>query len=244
MTILGLDTSTQWLCVAVAYRESLYECRLETGRKLSSLITITLERILQALDLRVSDIDCFVCGLGPGSFTGLRIGVATVKGCAWAAEKKILGISSLDLIAYNAVVRRGFEDAGRHKANTGPAGRHIVPVVDARRGLLYCCVYQDNKGALKRVSPYMLLTPQQACSRVPAGSIFLGSGLQLYKDIFSRNTKGGFFLDQDYWYPQPQSLLTLGLQRIKQGKDIFTPEKIQPLYLYPQECQINPASAK
>ena len=122
MRILGIDTTTRFLCLAFYDGVKIYEYNLEVGRRLSELIGVTLDRVLHALGWEPEDIDYFACGIGPGSFTGMRVGVATVKGLAWGLKKPIAGIPTLDILAQNV----------RADNNT-----HIIPVIDAKRSMVY-----------------------------------------------------------------------------------------------------------
>ena len=78
MKILGIDTTTGRLCLGLYVDGKFYEYSLEVGRKLSALLVPTIQRVIDAAGLKIADIDYFACGLGPGSFTGMRIGLATI----------------------------------------------------------------------------------------------------------------------------------------------------------------------
>ena len=81
MKILALDSTTKILNIGVSDGRRNYEYNVELGRRLSALITLSIKRVMEALGWELRDIDCFGCGLGPGSFTGMRIGLSTVKAC-------------------------------------------------------------------------------------------------------------------------------------------------------------------
>jgi tRNA threonylcarbamoyl adenosine modification protein YeaZ len=99
MRILGIDTSTKFLCLGIYDNGKMYEYNLEVGRKLSSLLAVDIKRTLDAAGLRINEINYFACGLGPGSFTGMRTGISTIKGLSWVNKKPIIGISTLDILA-------------------------------------------------------------------------------------------------------------------------------------------------
>ena len=140
MKILAIDTSTKYFCLGLYDKGKVYEYTLETGKNLSRVITAHIKRALDSIGWEAEDIDYFACGIGPGSFTGIRIGVATIKGLSWALNKPIAAVPSLDILAMNA--------------NTD---KYIVPVVDAKRNLIYCSVYKKKGNRLQRLGPYMLL---------------------------------------------------------------------------------------
>lgn len=223
MKILAIDTSTNFLNLGVLDNGRIYEYTLETGRKLSSLLAVTVKRVINALDLTIADFDYFSCGQGPGSFTGLRIGVAAIKGLSYAAKKPIIGISSLDIIALNV--------------SEIETGRQIASIIDAKRNLVYCAIYNYKNGRLNRVKPYMLLSESGLFKVIKGGSVILGDASAIYKEKLLKNIKGLVILDKDYWYPKPRNIIKIALSRIKNKKfaDAFT---IKPIYLYPKECQI------
>lgn len=221
MKILGLDSTTKFLCIAVYDSGRLYEFSLETGPKLSSLIGPSLKRVLDAAGLAVSAIDYLACGLGPGSFTGMRIGIATIKGMACVLKKPVAGISSLDLLAKNVPEIEGY----------------IVPIIDAKRNLIYCSIYKNRNGRLKKVSPYLLLTMEELAKKIKGRAVFLGDAAGLYGNSILANIKGAKILDRDYWYLKPGNIIKLALDRIKQGR-IGSSSLLEPIYLYPKECQI------
>jgi len=227
MKILGIDTSTKFLSVGVYDGAKVYSYNLEVGRRLSSLLAKTLKRILDSLGWQASDIDYFACGLGPGSFTGMRVGVATIKGLAWSLHKPIIGISTLDILARNI------------KA----VDAKVVPMVDAKRNLIYCSVYKTEGSIQKRITPYLLLTKAQFLKKMSARSIIFGDALPLYKEDILRNIKNVIILDRDYWYPRGHNIIELALEKIKQKK-LSNSFKIKPIYLYPKECQIKNARPK
>jgi tRNA threonylcarbamoyladenosine biosynthesis protein TsaB len=219
--ILGIDTTTKFLCVGVYDNGRICEYNLELERKHSALLMVTLRRILEALSWKPQDIDYFACGLGPGSFTGSRIGAAAIKGLAWSLKKPIVSISSLDVLA----------------RNVDEEGAAVIPVLDARRGLVYCSIYQHKGDTLKRTSPYMLLTLDDLFKKIKPGSILLGDALALYQDEIARHVKGVKFLDKDYWRMRAGNIIAPALEKIASGS-LNTAFDIKPIYLYPKECQI------
>ncbi|MCX5694116.1 MAG: tRNA (adenosine(37)-N6)-threonylcarbamoyltransferase complex dimerization subunit type 1 TsaB [Candidatus Omnitrophica bacterium] len=221
MKILGIDTTTARLCLGLHVDGKFYEYSLETGRNLSALLVPTIQRVLSAVGLKVSDIDYFACGLGPGSFTGIRIGLATIKGLSVIKNKPVIGISTLDILAKNAQL----DD------------RLIITAVDARRSLIYCSSYRHVQGKLQRKSAYALLSLDELIERFPGKSVILGDAVALYGDALLARIKNTSVLDKDYWTPQAHNLMELALDRIK-TKQFSSALAIKPIYLYPKECQI------
>lgn len=222
MKMLGIDTTTKRLCLGVYADNKTYEYNLEVERRLSELLVPTIQRVISALGLRIADIDYFACGLGPGSFTGMRIGLAAIKGLSIVRNKPVIGISSLDILAKNASL----------------TNRMIVTALDARRGLIYCSAYKYEKGLLKRKSGYELVNPDEFLKKFKATKpVILGDAIPLYGDKISAGIKGAILLDKDYWPLKAHNLMELALQKIK-SKQFTSALKVKPIYLYPKECQI------
>lgn len=228
MRLLAIDTTTKYLCLGVYDGSKIYEYNLELGAGLSSKLAPSIERVLKALKYKIEDIDYFACGLGPGSFTGVRVGLSTIKAIAWSLNKPVVGVSTLDILARNAHVL--------------PA-EVIVPVIDAKRSMVYSCIYRKRANSLKRISPYMLSSIEdllRKIKRVMPRRIqvqVFGDGAGLYKQKIEKAALNLKVLEQDYWRLSSHNLIQATLEKIAQHKidDVGT---IRPVYLYPKECQI------
>ena len=221
MKILGIDTTTARLCLGLYVDGKFYEYSLQVGRSLSALLVPTIQRVICAVGLKITDIDYFACGLGPGSFTGMRIGLATIKGLSVVKNKPIIGISTLDILAKNAPLK----------------DRLIVTAIDARRALIYCSSYKYEQGSLKRKSAYSLLSLDELVKKFSSRMVVLGDAVALYSDALLTRIKNATVLDKDYWSPQAHNLMELALAKIK-AKQFSSALTIKPIYLYPKECQI------
>ena len=221
MKILGIDTTTKFLCLGLYVDGKLYEYNLETGRSLSVLLVPTIQRVIAAAGLKIADIDYFACGLGPGSFTGMRIGLATIKGLSVVRNKPVVGVSTLDILAEDVLINNFL----------------IVPAIDARRGLIYCGSYKREQGLMKRKSDPLLLSLDAFIKKFPNGTIVLGDAAVLYRDRILSRIKGALILDKDYWFPKAHNLIKLALAKIM-TRNFSSAQTVKPIYLYPQECQI------
>ena len=222
MKILAIDTSTRFLSLGIYDDAKIYEYNLEVGSKLSSLLAVIIRKALSALDLEAAELDYLACGLGPGSFTGLRVGLSMMKGLSWSLSKPLIGVSTLDILAMNS---GAYPD------------KLIIPVVDAKRNLIYSCFYRSSGTRLKKVSPYMLVSQDELLRKIKSPCVMLGDALELYKNGIIRNLPGTILLDKDCWYPKARNIIELSLGRIKKKKfeDVL---KVNPFYIYPKECQI------
>ena len=221
MKILGIDTTTKFMSLGIYDNAKVYEYNLEVGIKLSSLLGVTIKRVLDSLGLNISDIDYFACGLGPGSFTGVRVGLATIKGLAFSLNKPVVGISTLDILARNIKSAEGW----------------VIPIIDAKRNLIYCSFYKIKEDTLIRIAPYLLISEAEFLSKVKNRAIIFGDAVSLYKENILKNIKGVTILDKDYWYPKAHNIIYLAQEKIK-NKKFDNPFKVKPIYLYPKECQI------
>ena len=133
MKILGIDTSTKIATIAVIDEEKvLGEYTLNQEMSHSENLIPMIKELLNNLDMKIENIDLYGVAIGPGSFTGLRIGVAAIKSLAHLFNKAIVGISTLEAMAYNL-----------------PHNKIVVPMLDARRDRVYTGVYSWENGLLK-----------------------------------------------------------------------------------------------
>ena len=138
MLILALESSALTASAAICDGERLLgEYTLNNGNTHSETLLPMAEALLKSLDLAVSDIDLFAVAAGPGSFTGVRIGVSTLKGLAFASQKPCVGVSTLEALAHNFPVSNGL----------------ICPVMNARRKQVYTALFRECNGELVRLMP-------------------------------------------------------------------------------------------
>ena len=197
------------------------EENLLLDRQHSSLLVPKIKELLKGVDLSIGEIDVFVVGLGPGSFTGLRIGVSTVKGFGLTLGKPCIGVASIDAMALNVDGREG----------------QIVPFIDAKRGNVYSAIYMKKDNCITKRSKHLLLKIDDVMKKVKGPAIFLGDGVNLYRENIERLRKGSIFLEEDYWYPRASNLIKLAFSEAKKHKKRDL-SKLSPIYLYPRDCQV------
>lgn len=186
-------------------------------RRHSSLLIPKIKEMLEKVNFSIGGVDAFVIGLGPGSFTGLRIGVSAVKGFGIATKKPCVGVASIDAIAMNADGEEGI----------------VVPVIDAKRQNVYSAIYK--KGVKK--SKYLLLKIDELLKKTKGPVVFLGDGIDLYRERIEKRNKKAVFLGKEYWYPKASNLIRLGLGKLKKHKKTDL-SRLNPIYLYPKDCQV------
>jgi tRNA threonylcarbamoyladenosine biosynthesis protein TsaB len=218
LKILGIDTSSEVLSIALSEdRAVIVEENHQLDRRHSSLLVPKIKEMLEGLGLSIDNVGAFVIGLGPGSFTGLRIGVSTVKGLAIAKKKPCIGVPSIDAMALNV--------------DKGPDT--IVPLIDAKRQQVYSAIYKKERNRIIRKSEYLLLSVDKLMKKIKQSSVFLGDGLALYRDRVQDLNKKAVFLDKAYWYPRASNLIRLAGRYKKTDLS-----KLRPMYLYPKDCQV------
>jgi tRNA threonylcarbamoyladenosine biosynthesis protein TsaB len=216
--ILGVETSSPFFSVAVADGSNLLSYRQMDSQGLSSLmLTDMVQAALKEAALELEGLDGFAISIGPGSFTGLRIGVMTVKTLAWALKKPVLPVSSLEVMARNA----------------RDSGQPVVPFVDARKGNVYmACFNPDGMGKLRRAAPDELLRPEEALRRFPEPALLMGDGLKRYADLVaSRASAGVQPAAPELWVPRADLLCEIASARWPEAL-VDDPHRLVPQYLY------------
>ncbi len=172
MIILGIDASSEAAAVGISSDGALLcEYTLSGGKNHSVRLVPMIEEALRAAELSFSDIDAFACGVGPGSFTGVRIGVATAKGFAQALEKPMVSLSSLEILAENI---RDFEGLR-------------VSVIFARADELFCAAY-DKTGEV--LAPCVMSINELTDYLGDKDCLLCGSGALRFADEILAKAKG------------------------------------------------------
>jgi tRNA threonylcarbamoyladenosine biosynthesis protein TsaB len=233
MNILALDTSTKNFSLAIAQNGKVVRYRnMLLDKVLESSMIPAIEKILKDSKLKFKDLDGYAVGLGPGSFTSLRVGLSTVKAFALATGKPIVGISSLDVMAMNVI---------------GQKADQICTIMDARRKQVYACLFEVKDGALKRKTDYLLTNIDSFLDRVQGKTLFVGDGVPLWRDVIKEKyaaaaKKGAkcqaVFASEKDAHPQARNLSHLAYGRFE--KKVYDDvETLVPLYLYTQDCQVD-----
>ncbi len=222
MKVLAIDTSTSYLSVAICNEDGLIaERSLPFPMKHSSSLMPLIADCLKRANLPIEVIDGLAVSLGPGSFTGLRVGVATMKGLAFATSKPIVGVLTLDVLA----------------ENIARTTHHICPLLDAKRDQVYASFYKYRGRKLKRLTDYLVIGIDDLLKKVRAKTIFLGDGLLDYRDMIQKKKRDlAIFASRDLWFPRASIVARYGLERLKAGR-VDRAHDITPLYLRPPEAQ-------
>lgn len=182
-----------------------------------------VELVLKEAHCAVEDLDGWAISLGPGSFTGLRIGVSTVKGFAFASRKPVAGVSTLDVLA----------------SQTSPAPFLICPILDARKGEVYTAFYRYEKGdVLRGISPCQAMRPEELVKEIVEKTIFIGDGVRTYGN-YLREALPSFviFPPASLNVPHGSVVAKLGLELLRKG-EVLDLSTFGPIYVRPSQAEI------
>lgn len=223
MKLLGVETSSLIFSVAVCDGERiLSSLKPDDPERRSDWLAEMIREALRAAGLTLAGLDGFAISIGPGSFTGLRVGVTTVKTLAWALKKRIVPVSTLEVVATN--LRQG----------SAPIGVFL----DARKGKVYSALFEPNgAGRLKRLSPDQLLPPEEALKGFSAGAVLVGDGLKRYPGLPDSMPNSWMRAPESDWIPSAEILCRIAASQWPDGV-LDDPHRLVPEYLYSKESDI------
>lgn len=221
--LLTVDTSTTAGSVAVSRGEALLgEILLNVKSTHTDRLLLSMRQLLADVGLQLSDIDAFGVVLGPGSFTGLRVGVATVKGLALATEKPVVGVSSLQTLAMQI-----------------PFPRYpVCALLDARKKEVYAGFYAWESGRPLETRPEAVLSPELLLENLEEEILFVGDGAVTYRTLITRWLGArAHFAPWPLHPPRAAAAASLALIAMRGGE--FIPlERLAPRYIRPSEAEI------
>lgn len=223
MKILSLDSTAIVSTVAITEDEKLLsQFSINNGNTHSETLLPMIEASLKVLKLTIDDIDLFACSAGPGSFTGVRIGAATIKGLAFRKNKPCAPVSSLDSLAHNLLYANGI----------------ICPVMNARRSQLYNALFLCEDGKLTRICEDRLISVfdlEEELRKYSEHKIYLcGDGYDIAKGAFSKiETEDTPLIHQ---YQSAYSVALCALEAAKQNL-LTTDVELSPVYLRASQAE-------
>ncbi len=224
MKILAIETAT--IAGSVAIVDDIEgvtgDVRVNVRAAHAERLMPAVQWLLQASSLSVSDMDAFAVSIGPGSFTGLRIGLSTAKGFAYASGKPLVPVPTLDAFAM-----------------TLPFSRHIVcPLLDARKNEVFAALYKWDGKAMVKVMNETALSPDELAGRIDAPVVFLGEGAMIYRELLQdRLGDRACFAPPDRMSPSASTVACAGLEQIR-GGTVCDPERLIPFYIRRSEAEV------
>lgn len=224
MKVLSLDTATECAACAVLDDDRLLgEINFNYKKQHSVVLMSMIDNLLNNLNLNINSLDGFIVSKGPGSFTGLRIGVSTIKGLSQGTGKPFVGVSSLDALAYNLAYTNGI----------------ICPILDALRDNVYTALYKFEDNNLKVISNHMITSIDDLISKLNEMNeqvCFIGDAVPKFREKLISNIKNISFAPTHLNLAKASSLGELGLKLLKADvhDDLYT---FAPFYLRKSQAE-------
>ncbi|MED0738617.1 tRNA (adenosine(37)-N6)-threonylcarbamoyltransferase complex dimerization subunit type 1 TsaB [Aneurinibacillus thermoaerophilus] len=228
MMILAIDTSNFSLGVAICSKEKvLGECTTNLKKNHSVRLMPMIDQLLKEVEVDPAELSAIAVARGPGSYTGVRIGVATAKSMAWSLNIPLIGISSLEVLAWNGAYFPGM----------------IVPLFDARRGQVYTGVYRSvPEGGVQLAEPERIVLFRQALEEwktivTEEPVLFLGDDVALHKETIQEilGTRA-VFAPLSYQIPRAAHLGAAGWKALREGR-VENTQTFAPVYLQLAEAE-------
>jgi tRNA threonylcarbamoyladenosine biosynthesis protein TsaB len=228
MIILATETSTLLGSVAVVENGQVLatEESLRQGSH-SDVLNVFIEKALLKAHKKLSDIDLFVSGIGPGSFTGIRVSVNTIKSLAYCFNKPVLGVTSLHSLAFQA-----------HALNKQPEfkKKQVISMINAYKNMVYVATYKPENEILIELKKPEVIRVQELPNYILEKSIICGDGFAAYEKYFSEDLKKNIIRIADISdESRAQSLAQLALK----NSGLQKWNELVPLYLRASEAEEN-----
>ncbi|MCP8971379.1 tRNA (adenosine(37)-N6)-threonylcarbamoyltransferase complex dimerization subunit type 1 TsaB [Ectobacillus ponti] len=216
MKVLAIDTSNYTMSIAVLDGQMvLGELTTNLKKNHSVRLMPAIEQLLQECGMKPKELQKIVVADGPGSYTGVRIGVTVAKTLAWSLQIPITGVSSLEALAANGLFFPGY----------------ICPLFDARRQQVYTGLYKDEAGALQSVKPDTILIITdwlQQLKELGQPVLFVGSDVPLHREVIEQELgEQAVFAPISRYNPRAGELAVLGLQKPDEDIHSFVPNYIR-----------------
>jgi len=225
MKILAADTSTSINTVAVCEDDRvLAESIVECGRSHSERLIGTVDWVLAEAGCRIEDMDALAVSIGPGSFTGVRVGVATWKGLALGCKRPLAPVPTLDAMTRLGAFRDGL----------------VCPLLDARMGEVFGAVYHFREGVRDKLVPDRVCPVEAILDEIDGGAIFLGNGAGLYRERILARNPGAVFAPAMCSVPRASAVACEARSLIDRGV-CTDPAFVSPIYLRQSQAEINRA---
>ena len=229
MRVLGIETATGLGGVALIEGETVRaEYRLEMTMAHAERLMVLIDRVLGDNGRSLDDLDALAVSIGPGSFTGLRVAVNTVKGLAVGKPIPVAAVPTLEAMAWNI----------------SAVGVVVCPMIDAKKGEVYAALFSSEYGGgLKRIMEDRVISPENLCEHLSMSSglpiVFLGDGASRYREVLHKRLGSrSVFSPVPLSSALPSMVARLGLQRIERG-DVSDVRTLVPAYLRRADAEVN-----
>ncbi len=223
MKVLALETATMAGSIALVDDEDLIaEVKLNINVAHAERLMPSIDYLLNASHLSIKDIDAFAISIGPGSFTGLRIGLSTAKGFSYASKRPLVPVLTLDAFA-----------------RTLPFCSHLIcPMLDARKNEVYTGIYKWEGSQCKKIMPETAISPADLLKEIKDAAVFMGDGAKIYKKlIVDALGDNAIFAPLSKMSPSASSIAEIAIEKLRQG--ITTdPVSLTPFYIRKSEAEL------
>lgn len=232
MMVLAADTSTQYCSVAVCEcgndgTHVLSESTVRAGRRHSEILLSTVRDLLNVARIGLSDVDLLAISSGPGSFTGVRVGIATWKGLAFGTGVPLIGVPTLAALARRIGARSGV----------------LCPMLDARMQEVFAAAYEVLQGVRREIVPNIVAPVEDVLRRLPTGAIVFGEGALRYRREIERFGSDFYIVPAEFHAPSAASVALEGYSSYMQGTPP-DPSEVVPIYLRKSQAEANRAPSE
>jgi len=222
MRVLGIETATELASVAlVEDGEVLAEVLLPLQRKLTEELVPVIDWTLKRAGVKLGELDGVAVSIGPGSFTGLRVGASTAKGLCFACELPLVAVPTLKAMASRLALSQ----------------LPICPLLDARRNQIYSALYKFEGGSLKELSPPRATSLEELLSSLDLPVVFTGDAVGKFRRKIEEELKdGAIFAPPELSRPAASSVAVLGSVALAEG-EISDLSSLEPIYIRSPVCR-------
>ncbi|MCX7856801.1 MAG: tRNA (adenosine(37)-N6)-threonylcarbamoyltransferase complex dimerization subunit type 1 TsaB [Deltaproteobacteria bacterium] len=214
--ILAIDNSLEYLCISLSLEDEIVEERkIKNRQSPSQIIGEEVLELLGKQDLKPGDLSLLLCTTGPGSFTGIRVALAFLKGMKVGLNIPLVGVPTLDCLAQIFSFMRGF---------------YIFPMIDAKKGEVFCALYLSDGRKLERLTSYEAKKPFEIKDMIMKPCVILGSGVKLIKGKIDEDV---IMASELFKHVPMATLVKLGLERVNEGN-----QNILPVYGRRSEAEL------
>lgn len=220
--ILIIETSSRWGSSALATSQGVIASRgLSAPMRHSAEYVATVDALLRDQGWPPSSLTDVFVSVGPGSFTGLRIGISMARTMGWSLGVRLVAVPTLDALARNAMLAQ-------------PTPEHVATILDAKRDQVYAAAFRITDGQVHRLAGPVLSDPREFLASLPTPLAVLGEGVPYHRDAIVAS--GARVLDDDLARPRPEHVCHVGLELAAAGQ--FTPAgDLLPLYIRRPEAE-------
>jgi tRNA threonylcarbamoyladenosine biosynthesis protein TsaB len=221
MKVLGIETSGLIGNIAICDGNKVV-ARKTYGKNFShgKEIVSSLESLFNEIKWEASDIDLIAVSTGPGSYTGLRVGVTCAKTLAYGLGKPVIDVPTLDVLVENV---------------KDTSAKTICPVLDAKRKSVYACIYDRSGNESRKTTGFLIISPDSLIEILPESTLIFGDGIAPYREIFTKKNLT-IVEDEKLCIADAADVARIGLERYEQGIRCEI-NALAPLYVRKSEAE-------